>query len=238
MITALFWDIDGTILDFLAAEKAAIRSLFAELGLGECTDEMIARYSAINKKYWRLLEDGVMTKPEILVGRFSEFFAGEGIVTDADLFNETYQVRLGDTVVFIDRADELLRRLKAAGIRQYAVTNGTRIAQRKKLTNAHLWEVFDGVFISDEIGAEKPSKAFFDHVFATVKDLDRDEVMIVGDSLSSDMRGGLAAGIRTCWYNPAGASCPVDLPLDEEIHDLWQVQELLARGKKEESIWI
>ena len=102
------------------------------------------------------------------------------------------------------------------------------------MTNAHLWEVFDGVFISDEIGSEKPSKAFFDHVFATVKDLDRDEVMIVGDSDSSDMRGGLAAGIRTCWYNPAGASRPVALPLDEEIHDLWQVQELLARGKMEE----
>lgn len=234
MITTLFWDIDGTILDFLAAEKAAIRSLFAEFGLGECTDEMIARYSAINKKYWRLLEDGVMTKPEILVGRFREFFAGEGIVTDADRFNETYQVRLGDTVVFIDRADELLRRLKDAGIRQYAVTNGTRIAQRKKLTNAHLWEVFDGVFISDEIGAEKPSTVFFDHVFAAIGDIGRDEVMIVGDSLSGDMRGGLAAGIRTCWFNPAGAPRPAGMAIDEEIQSLWQVQELLARGEKEE----
>lgn len=234
MITTLFWDIDGTILDFLAAEKAAIRSLFTEFGLGECTDEMIARYSAINKKYWRLLEDGVMTKPEILVGRFREFFAGEGIVTDADRFNETYQVRLGDTVVFIDRADELLRRLKDAGIRQYAVTNGTRIAQRKKLTNAHLWEVFDGVFISDEIGAEKPSTVFFDHVFAAIGDIGRDEVMIVGDSLSGDMRGGLAAGIRTCWFNPAGAPRPAGMAIDEEIQSLWQVQELLARGEKEE----
>lgn len=234
MITTLFWDIDGTILDFLAAERAAIRSLFAEFGLGECTDEMIARYSAINKKYWRLLEDGVMTKPEILVGRFREFFAGEGIVTDADRFNETYQVRLGDTVVFIDRADELLRRLKDAGIRQYAVTNGTRIAQRKKLTNAHLWEVFDGVFISDEIGAEKPSTVFFDHVFAAIGDIGRDEVMIVGDSLSGDMRGGLAAGIRTCWFNPAGAPRPAGMAIDEEIQSLWQVQELLARGEKEE----
>ncbi len=233
MITTLFWDIDGTILDFLAAEKAAIRSLFAEFGLGECTDEMIARYSAINKKYWRLLEDGVMTKPEILVGRFREFFAGEGIVTDADRFNETYQVRLGDTVVFIDRADELLRRLKDAGNRQYAVTNGTRIAQRKKLTNAHLWEVFDGVFISDEIGAEKPSTVFFDHVFAAIGDIGRDEVMIVGDSLSGDMRGGLAAGIRTCWFNPAGAPRPAGMAIDEEIQSLWQVQELLARGEKE-----
>ena len=234
MITTLLWDIDGTVLDFLAAEKAAIRTLFGELRLGECTDEMIARYSAINKKYWRLLEDGKMTKPEILIGRFHEFFAGEGIVTDADYFNRTYQVCLGDTVVFIDRADELLRRLQADGVRQYAVTNGTRVAQRKKLTNANLWEVFDGVFISDEIGAEKPSPAFFDYVFSKIGEVERNRVLIVGDSLSGDMRGGIAAGIHTCWYNPKGDKLPDGMRVDAEIKDLWEVQALLARFPEQE----
>lgn len=234
MITTLLWDIDGTILDFLAAEKAAIRALFAELELGECTDEMIARYSAINKKYWRLLEDGKMSKPEILEGRFREFFEGEGIVADADYFNRTYQVRLGDTIVFIDRADELLRELKAAGVRQYAVTNGTRVAQRKKLTNANLWEVFDGVFISDEIGAEKPSCEFFDHVFATIGDVNREEMLIIGDSPSSDLRGGMTAGIFTCWYNPKGNTLPAGVRADVSITNLWEVKGLLARFPEQE----
>ncbi|MBQ8350423.1 MAG: YjjG family noncanonical pyrimidine nucleotidase [Clostridia bacterium] len=234
MIKTILWDIDGTILDFLAAEKVAIRSLFAELSLGECTDEMISRYSAINKTYWRMLEEGRMTKPEILIGRFHEFFEGEGIKTDADYFNKTYQVRLGDTIVFIDRADELLRELKTAGLRQYAVTNGTRVAQRKKLTNANLWEVFDGVFISDEIGTEKPSREFFDHVFSEIGDAKREETLIVGDSPSSDMRGGIAAGIRTCWYNPKGDQLPDGMRVDAEITNLWDVRALLAALPEQE----
>lgn len=234
MITTLLWDIDGTILDFLAAEKAAIRCLFRELELGECTDEMIARYSAINKKYWRMLEEGKMTKPEILIGRFHEFFAGEGVVTDADYFNRTYQVRLGDTVVFIDRADELLRELKAAGLRQYAVTNGTRVAQHKKLTNANLWEVFDGVFISDEIGAEKPSREFFDHVFSAIGDVKREETLIIGDSPSSDIRGGMAAGIYTCLYAPKEIDLPDGVRADVMIKNLWEVKGLLTRFPEQE----
>ena len=234
MITTLLWDIDGTVLDFLAAERAAIRALFAERGLGVCTDEMIARYSTINKKYWRMLEDGVLSKSEVLVGRFREFFAGEGIETDVAWFNETYQVRLGDTIVFIDRAYELLTTLKEAGLCQYAVTNGTRVAQRKKLTKANLWQVFDGVFISDEIGEEKPSKGFFDHVFDKIGAVPRDEVMIIGDSLSSDMRGGITAGIHTCWFNPHGAALPDGMQVDAEIQNLWAIRDVLSRYKEKE----
>lgn len=227
MITTLLWDIDGTVLDFLAAEKAAIRALFAEWGLGPCTDDRIARYSAVNKRYWKLLEQGSMTKPQILIGRFREFFAGEGIRADAARFNEAYQLRLGDTIVFMDGADRLLRECKAAGLRQYAVTNGTRTAQRKKLTNANLWSVFDGVFISDEIGAEKPSLAFFDHVFSAIGPVPKSEIAIIGDSLPSDMAGGIAAGLYTCWYNPKGEALPPTMRVDATITDLRQIKTLL-----------
>ena len=96
MITTILWDVDGTLLDFLAAEKAAIRTLFAEFGFGECTDEAIARYSKINRRYWEKLENGELTKPEVLVGRFREFFETEGLdVTAAPAFNERYQARGG-----------------------------------------------------------------------------------------------------------------------------------------------
>ena len=74
MITTILWDVDATLLDFLAAEKAAIKKLFQEFDLGECTDEMIRRYSKINRSYWEQLECGELTKPEVLVGRFREFF--------------------------------------------------------------------------------------------------------------------------------------------------------------------
>ena len=96
MITTILWDVDGTLLDFLAAEKAAIRTLFAEFGFGECTDEAIARYSKINRRYWEKLENGELTKPEVLVGRFREFFETEGLdVTAAPAFNERYRNSAG-----------------------------------------------------------------------------------------------------------------------------------------------
>lgn len=223
----LLWDIDGTLLDFLAAEKAAIRTLFGEFGLGECTDEMIARYSKINKRYWEALERGEMTKPQILIGRFAEFFRSEGLDESvAPAFNEKYQIRLGDTVVFCDDSYEIVSSLRGK-IKQYAVSNGTVAAQTRKLENSGLGALFDGVFLSEEIGFEKPSEAFFDAVFAAIGPVDKSRVLIVGDSLTSDVAGGERAGIKTCWYNPTSAKNVTGAHVDYEVHDLHDVPALL-----------
>lgn len=229
MIKTILWDVDGTLLDFLAAEKAAIRACFAQFGLGDCPEERIARYSAINQRYWRRLENGEITKPQVLVGRFEEFFAQEGIDPALAVpFNEAYQVKLGDTVCFMDRSDALIARLRGR-VRQYAVTNGTRVAQERKLEKSGLGKLFDGVFISELVGAEKPSPAFFDCVFDHIGPVDRSEVLIVGDSLTSDMRGGLQAGIPCCWYNPRNLPRPQGMELDYIIHNLNQVEDILSQ---------
>ena len=228
MIRAILWDVDGTLLDFHAAEKNAIRACFAELGLGECTDEQIARYSVINKKYWKRMEDGEITKQEVLNGRFAEFFAIEGVNGDVEAFNMLYQIRLGDTIVFIDEADRLLADLRGR-VKQYAVTNGTKRAQDRKLRLSGLDRLFEGIFISDEIGAEKPSREFFDHVFAHIEPFEKDEILIVGDSLSSDIRGGNVAGIRTCWYNPQELPAPTDLRVDYQIKQRGEIYRILEK---------
>ena len=223
----LLWDVDGTLLDFIAAEKAAVQTLFREFGLGECTDEMVERYSRINKEYWERLERGELSKPEILVRRFADFFASEGLdASKAPEFNEQYQVRLGDTVVFCDDSYELLSSLRGR-VKQYAVSNGTVVAQTRKLRRSGFDRLLDGVFLSEELGYEKPATEFFDRVFAAIGEPDRERVLIVGDSLTSDITGGNRAGIRTCWYNPKGEPNLTAAHSDYEIRDLHGILDII-----------
>lgn len=227
MIKVLLWDIDGTLLNFLEAEKAAIRACFEKYELGVCTDEMLTRYSDINRSYWERLERKELTKPEVLVGRFRDFFAEYGLRTEcAEAFNGEYQVRLGDTICFNDDGYEVVRSLKGR-VLQYAVTNGTYVAQNRKLALSGLGELFDGVFISDLIGHEKPDIRFFEAVWAQIGAYAPEEVMIVGDSLTSDMQGGNHAGIRCCWYNPTGAANTKGVRIDHEIRHLSELAKHL-----------
>ena len=227
MIKVVLWDIDGTLLSFKLAERAAIRACFEKFGLGEITDEMLAEYSKINASYWKRLELGELTKRQVLRGRFEEFFNAYGLDTSCvDDFNAEYQVRLGETVVFNDNGRELVERLRGK-VKQYAVTNGTLVAQRGKLKNSGLDQLLDGVFISDVVGVEKPGKGFFDAVFAAIGEYDKDEVLIVGDSLTSDMQGGNNAGILCGWYNPNGEPVPGGLRVDYDIRDLNAVELIL-----------
>ncbi len=227
MIKVLLWDIDGTILDFLMAEHEAIKKCYEVFGLGECTSEMIKKYSAINKKYWERLERSEVTKQEVLHGRFHEFFESEGIsVENVEAFNREYQIRLGDTICFRDDSYELLKRLKDK-VKQYAVTNGTKVAQDRKLAKSGLIDIFDGVFISEEVGIEKPRVGFFKQVFSKIGDYSLDEIMIIGDSLTSDMQGGNNAGIVCCWYNPNNHRNSKGLKIDYEITNLQQVMDLI-----------
>lgn len=227
MIKAILWDIDGTLLNFEAAESYAIRKCFEIFEMGICTDEMIERYSVINKRYWERLERGEISKPEVLVGRYREFFESEGLpVEKAEDFNAEYQIRLGDTAFFYDNGYDLVKKLKSQ-VKQYAVTNGTLVAQERKLEKSGLDKLLDGVFISDVLGVEKPNIGFFDKVFAEIGDYEKDEVLIVGDSLTSDIQGGNNAGIRCCWYNPKQLTDGGNRRIDYEIRDLWEVEKII-----------
>ncbi|MBQ6061942.1 MAG: YjjG family noncanonical pyrimidine nucleotidase [Clostridia bacterium] len=227
MIKALLWDVDGTLLDFKAAESAAIRRLFGEFSLGECTDEMIRRYSAINEEFWQRLERNEITKQQVLIGRYEQFFAEIGApVSLAVEFNRRYQVRLGDTIVLRDDSYSIVKSLRRR-VRQYVVSNGTVIAQSRKLEGSGLGEMMDGVFLSEALGVEKPNKAFFDAVMERICPEAPEEVMIIGDSLTSDIRGGNNAGIKTCWYNPEGKTAPDEYKIDYVIADLHEIDSLL-----------
>lgn len=227
MIKILLWDVDGTLLDFKAAESTAIRSLFGEFSLGVCTDEMLRRYSEINEGFWQRLERNEITKTQVLVGRFEQFFREIGAPLDVvEEFNSRYQLRLGDTIVYRDDSLDVVRSLRGK-VRQYTVSNGTIVAQTKKLRLSGLGELMDGVFLSEEIGVEKPNRAFFDAAFEVIQPSDLSEILIIGDSLTSDIRGGINAGIRTCWYNPGRKTVPPEYSIDYVITDLHEVVSLV-----------
>ena len=229
MIETILWDVDGTLLDFNAAERAAIRTLFADFGLGECTDAMLARYHGINIDFWQRLERKELSKKQVLTGRFVQFFSEYGIDTGVvPEFNERYQVTLGDTIVFCDDSLNIVRAL-TGNVKQYAVSNGTVVAQTKMLDRSKLGEQMDGIFLSERLGVEKPDRAFLDRVFSEIRVYDRSTVMIVGDSLTSDIRGGMNAGIKICWYNPAGKPIPDNYRVDHVISDLHELAGLLEK---------
>lgn len=227
MIKVILWDIDGTVMNFLKAENYAIKKCFKALDICECDDALVERYSKINIKYWQMLERGEITKPQVQRGRFEELFRNEGIeFDDYDALNEMYQIALGDKIFFIDDSPEILKSLKGK-VKQYAVTNGTITAQENKLRRSGLDKVFDGVFISDKVGFEKPSMDYFNAVFEEIGEYDKSEIMIVGDSLTSDITGGNNAGIVCCWYNPNGAVNNKNLRIDYEIKNLNEVTKII-----------
>lgn len=161
MIRVLLWDVDNTLLDFPAAERRALQETFAQFRLGPCPEDRVERYAALNASYWRRLERGEITKAQLLPGRFQEFFQREGIAcTDYDQVNAAYQCHLGDTVVFLDQSYDLVRDLRGR-VKQYAVTNGTRTAQERKLARSGLGDLFDGVFISEVVGGGEAQPGLF-----------------------------------------------------------------------------
>ena len=150
----------------------------------------------------------------------------------AEAFNERYQLCLGDTIVFRDDSYEIVKSLRGR-VKQYVVSNGTVVAQEKKLRLSGLGELMDGIFLSEAVGVEKPNVEFFERMFENIDLVEKDQVLIVGDSLTSDIRGGNNAGIKTCWYNPDHKERYADVKIDYEIADLHEIYDIIGTGEWE-----
>ena len=197
-------DADDTLLDFGTTEAAALSDTLQAFHLPN-TPEIRAVYSRINVEHWKLLEQGKLTRAELKLSRFRQFLEsiGADAAIDPAAVNAFYMERLGGYAIELPGAADLCRKL-AEHHRLYIVTNGSACVQHRRMAATALLPYIEKVYISEEIGAQKPSKTYFDAVFADLGNPPLDEIIILGDSQTSDMLGGKQAGITTCWFNPAG----------------------------------
>jgi len=223
-------DADGTLLDFARSEREALKDALRQIGV-EPKEEMTDVYSEINDGLWKKLERGEIQKSVLAYHRFELLFERYGIDYDARAMAKRYMDNLAGKGYVLEGAVEFCQAL-AEHARLYIVTNGTEYIQRGRLGDSGLLPYIRDVFISDRIGYPKPKVEYFAYVAEHIPDFDKEKTLIVGDSLTSDMAGGIAYGIDTCWYNPQGKPVPEDLKgrLTMVAGDFAEMERLITEG--------
>lgn len=227
MIRNVLFDLDDTLFDFHKAEKIALTKTLVHFGI-DPTEETLALYSTINAAHWKRLELGEISREEVKVGRYRELFKTIGVECDPVKATAYYESMLAIGHYFMPGAPELLEELYRK-YRLYIVSNGTAKVQEGRIGSSVIAKYMDGIFISQILGANKPDKQFFDICFAEIPDFSLSETVIIGDSLSSDIKGGINAGITTVWFNPKRIENDNNIKPDYTIKELSEVPGLLSQ---------
>jgi len=222
--TVLF-DADGTLFDFDKCERQALIKVLTGFDIS-ISEQMILDYSKINDGFWKMLELGQIDKKSLKVRRFDVFCKKYGICIDPVRVADSYVLALAEQSEFIDGACDICKKL-SENCRLYIITNGIKYVQEKRINNSALKPYFLDVFISEEIGCEKPNKAYFEAVSSKIYDFDRKSTLVVGDSLSSDIKGGLNFGLDVCWFNPKKVPKPFDMKINYTIDSLFELSNII-----------
>ncbi len=217
-VRTLLFDVDNTLIDFTACEKAALQRAFDQKQI-ELTKEVYDRYQEINHGLWRAFERGEVTKDTVLMTRFGKLFDALGIEEDGEAFETVYQNLLGQEHVLYEDTIEVLDELKNR-YDIYYLTNGVAATQASRLRLSGIDKYAKDVFVSETIGFQKPSIEFFDYCIKRMEGFEVSTGLMIGDSLTSDIKGGNNAGIRTCWLNTACAPGSQAYHVDYEIRCL------------------
>ncbi len=223
--TTVLLDVDGTLLDFDEAERRGVRVVLQTYGV-EPTKALEKRYHEINKKYWKAFERGAIPKEAIIENRFVEFFKTLGKEIDASEVERLYREQLDSCAVLIEGASEICACLSSR-YQLYVVTNGISHTQYRRLKDSGLDRYFSDIFVSEDAGSQKPKKEYFDYCFARIAEQDPSRMIIIGDSLTSDIQGGKNAGIATCWVNLGRQPRMAGIKPDYEINRLMDIKKIL-----------
>jgi 2-haloacid dehalogenase len=221
----LWFDADGTLFDYDRAESTALKSTFESLDL-RFEGDYLDTYQRINRELWQALEQREITPDVLRVRRFEQLLEAVQLSGSADKMSTAYIEQLALCAELMDGAYEVLGALQAS-CKFAIVTNGLQAVQRSRLACSTIKEFISELIISEEVGAAKPQTAFFDAAFARTGHPAKSDVLIIGDSLTSDIRGGVDYGIDTCWYNPKAEARPAGLPITYEIRHLRELLDLI-----------
>lgn len=226
--TTLLFDADETLLDFSRDETDALSKILDECGI-EKSKENIKTYKEINVGLWKALERGEIDKPTLKRIRFSIFFDKIGYTPKEDPFiiNERYLSYLGEGGNLLEGAKELIRDLYSAGYKLYIVTNGIEATQKKRLTKAGILPFFTEIFVSEAIGYQKPAKEYFDYVLTHIDEKDKSRLLLIGDSLTSDIKGAVGAGIACAWLRHDSTAISCELSPDYIIDSITRVKSII-----------
>lgn len=221
----LLFDADNTLLDFDECERVALHKTF-EAHACLLDDAMKVRYMEINHALWKEYEEGRISREEVIFTRFGKLFAEFAIDLDGVEFEHYYQNELSKSHELMPHAMELVQELKQTHA-LYIVSNGVTATQYARLRDSGLDRYMTDIFVSEEVGCRKPMPEYFAYCFAHIQGLHKQKALIIGDSLSSDIQGGINAGIDTCWYNPKKQPNTKGLPITYEIDDLRQLLQIV-----------
>lgn len=224
MIKNILVDLDDTIYDFRKAEKIAVKKTLEESGL-RSEEEVLERYHVLNQEQWKLLEKGEVTREQVKVQRYANLFREYGISKDPKEAAMEYESNLAIGHYFVDGAEDFLEKASKE-FDLYMVSNGTSVVQHSRIQSGQIGGFFKEIFISEDMGVNKPSKEFFSYVFDHA-DIKKEETVVLGDSLTSDILGGLNFGLKTIWFNPNGEENHSDIKPDYEVKSLEEVIPLL-----------
>ncbi|MEH7013628.1 YjjG family noncanonical pyrimidine nucleotidase [Neobacillus niacini] len=221
----LFFDVDDTLLDFGAAEKLALQLLFAEHNI-LLTPEIEEQYKKINQGLWKRFEEGELDRDEVVNTRFSILFNEYDKEMDGNLLEKNYRGYLEQGHQLVNGAFELISELHH-DYNLYVVSNGVSKTQDKRLRDSGLFPLFKDIFVSEDTGYQKPMKEFFDFVFSRIPNFRVEQALIIGDSLSADIKGGELAGMDTCWFNPNLKRNLTNTNPTYQIHKLEELKQIL-----------
>lgn len=230
----LLFDADDTLFDFSRSEYHAVLDVLRGAGL-PCNDETAALYSRLNDALWQRFNRGEITKPQLLHDRFAQLLRALGQRdTEADLLNDQYEHSLARYGFLLPGAEELCRTLHRRGYDMAIVTNGVPVSQHGRFDPSPIRPFFRQLFISEELGTQKPHPAFFDKVCAQlgIGQEQRRSALVIGDSLTSDILGGLNAGLPTCWYNPKRKPADSAIAADYTVNSYQELLELLEQPSR------